>query len=368
MIYHTTHQSERGAVSLFIVIFSAILMSVITLSFLMLMIRDQQQATNNALSQNAYDAAMTGVEDAKRAIAFCGANPTGTGCDQIASKSCTTLEAISGLGIRFSENSNRKEYQIQSSDSDNTMNQAYTCVTIDPQPATYSSVLKENTPILIPLRFAGGAHVNEMTISWQMSGGNSTSVRDNSRNSHGIALALDTYANWNSGGYPPVLRAQLIRPSAISQPSASEGHTSSVFLYPTRSVSQLSTTFAAPAAGPQPAGCTGSVNMSCSVTITDGANAFNEGYLALMPIYGNAKITLSLPAGVTFDGVQSVVDSTGRAANLFRRVEARVDVIPQAVYPNAELVLGGPVCKNFAVTPTGYISGYNGTGTNCNSN
>lgn len=356
--------SRQGAVSLFIVIFSAILMSVITLSFLMLMVRDQQLASDNALSQNAYDAAMTGVEDAKRAIGLCETTPSAAGCDKIGDTSCTSLEAISSLGIHFTDNGDRKEYQIQSSTTDNAMNQAYTCVTIDPQPTTYSTTLKENTPILIPLQISSGVKVSSLTLSWQLSGGNATAVRDNSKNSNSIALALDSYANWNKGNYPPLLRAQLIRPGAISKPSSSS-ETSSMFLYPTQSASTLSASFAGTLSSPQPAGCTGSTNLTCSITLKDGSNAFNDAYLALTPIYGNAKITLALPKGATFNGVQNVVDSTGRAADLFRRVEARVDIIPQAVYPSAEIVLGGPLCKNFSVTPSGYISGYSASGTSC---
>ncbi len=59
---------QRGAVSIFAVVFSALLLTILTVGFIRLMVSAQQRAINNDLSQSAYDAALAGVEDAKRAV------------------------------------------------------------------------------------------------------------------------------------------------------------------------------------------------------------------------------------------------------------------------------------------------------------
>jgi hypothetical protein len=97
---------------------------------------------------------------------------------------------------------------------------------------------------------------------------------------------------------------------------------------------------------------------ACSVSIklqapVDG-NVNNRGaYLRLSALYNATHYTIQLSNGPTpalFDNVQPVVDSTGRANNLFRRVSSRIELKGAMAYPEAAIDIAGGLCKNFLVT------------------
>ena len=75
---------EAGGVSLFVVIFTAILITIITVGFTRFVIGYQQQTQRNDLSARAYNSALAGVEDAKRVLVAytkeCAISPTTARC------------------------------------------------------------------------------------------------------------------------------------------------------------------------------------------------------------------------------------------------------------------------------------------------
>lgn len=349
-------ERERGATAIFVVIFAAILLLVVTMGFMRTMLLEQTRSTDSVLSQAAYDAALAGVEDGKRVISLCQAGNQSV-CDKIMASTSSCDLAYKALNI-----GSEKEALLKSSTSTDTSgatyDQAYTCLRVNPSPDDYSADITQNQPLVIPLSVDTPASTIE--VNWQKTAAAAT---DTFNISASDMNNLYTLGSWNTDKQkPPMLRVQLIR-----SVSSTSSDTSVQFLYPSNLASSPAD-FAVSLPGPVGAACalnggvvsvTMTGDQKCRATLSDGSGALTGAnrYLVITPLYADASVSLKLPAGSHFVGIQNVVDSTGRANDVFRRVSARVDLIPHTDYPNAALTLGGPLCKNFMVTPDSYVAG-----------
>jgi len=371
-----SRRRESGAVSLFLVVFAMLLITVVTLGFLRIMISDQQQASLNDLSQSAYDSSLAGVEDAKRALIYYR-----TICNQGDQSACDTQKAIinstacnQGLRNVVAVTPN-KEVQVQQSQSanDSELNQAYTCVKMKLETIDYLGSVQANTSKLIPLKT--DANFGTVKVEWYTPkdlGTNGTAVNLVS-SSAGTPLYLQT--NWPSNR-PSLMRAELIQFSSTftldsfnaSNSSLTNSNSNTLFLYPisttetgvitdtanfTSDVRQTSRNT------PQPVKCASVLNAggyACSVTINIPQAVGQTGsdrtaYLRLTPLYNGAHFRVTLSDGALFNGVQPSIDSTGRANDQYRRVESRVDLIDTNFpFPEAAIDLTGNLCKDFLVT------------------
>lgn len=380
--------SERGGASLFIVIFAAMLMTIITLSFIQLMLSDQRQATATDLSQSAYDSAQAGVEDAKRLLLFqksCQGSAT-TPCAQ-ATQAINSRECYSVKWGLTGDASSRGETTVERSASagvgdDTALDQAYTCVKVTPDTDDYKGgLLTDGSSTLVPLK--GLTSFNTVELSWADKsnvGGVAAAIPYG--NSTGSTI-LPAAAAWNPAT-PAMMRAQLVQTSGaftladFDTENAGKSNANTLFFFPTTTGSTVSgfalderrnpSTPAQPQ--PQRVTCKPDLkldNYACSVRISlpdpiggdkdSRANAF----LRLSSVYVGTNFQVRLFNGaslVKFDNVQPIIDSTGRANDLYRRVETRVELSADVTYPDAAVDVRGDLCKNFMVTdaPAGYIN------------
>ena len=405
---------QRGAVSLFVVIFSMLIITVITISFLRLMMTDQQQASDNDLSQSAYDSATAGVEDAKRALLryqqVCTNTPSQCAAlsTQLSTNVCNAAVLIGGVvsesNVSGGDSTNPGEIKVQQSvsGSDAALDQAYTCLTMKLQTDDYVGNLTANQSQLVPL--IGVTNFDTVTVRWFS--------KDDITNTTGAVSLTGTAApqpllqqtSWPNNR-PSIMQAQLIQfgdsftlNDFDMTNSSSENDASTVFLYPTsdgaagNSSTYNSTTdsFVArdtrksdtgtnptPATSndtPLPVKCASSISgggYACSMTLAlpnpiGGGN--RTAFLRLTPFYNATHFQVALSSGgapnatgsnvVKFKDVQPEIDSTGRANDLFRRVQSRVNLYDTSFpYPDATIDITGNFCKDFTVTDKDYIPG-----------
>lgn len=400
----STTRHQRGVVSIFIVIFTALLVTVVTTSFVQIMLRNQQQASDNDLSQSAYDSAVAGVEDAKRALVLLkkcqrdSAQPN-TDCSQLQTALSDTNQSCELLGdTRVNAATFNSNHEVQVGDP--SLNQAYTCVKVTVQTNSYKGTfLNQGDTVVVPLLPVGDPNAMQaVRVSWYTADDLPTGEV---KPTLPAGTALTPFANWAKvagviKGRPPVMRAQLMQfdktqPITLSNFDGTSALTK--FLFPltgtrpkndadsfttdTRRGAISSNLMVYGGCGPV-AGVVGSFDGSgyaCSVNLSlppMASPAAREAYLQLASIYNTGTVHYKVEllkdfsntpnSLVNFDNVQPEVDSTGRASDLYRRVKARVTVTPSGSplpFPDSPVSTKN-LCKEFFITNA--AGDYNGDG------
>lgn len=365
-----------------------LIITVVTVGFLRLMVADQRQASDTDLSQSAYDSALAGVEDAKRAVLSyqraCAADSSECSVRkaELVSSTCNrALQRVVAVGA--------EEVPIQragGSSGDRQLDQAYTCVTINLNPLDVVGSLPADESTIVSLR--GASSFSSVRISW-------FSREDVSSPTGSVNLPSVTgtdllrKSRWPETR-PSVMRTQLMQVGSSfrlgdfdAETTSGQSNANTIFLYPTRSAStgevlisgidyRRSGTDDYPSAGqrgntPFPSSCTATVSAggyACTTTLalpTPVGGGARTAFLRLTPYYKATHYKIELLNGATvvpFDGVQAAVDSTGRANDLFRRVEARIDLeATNFPFPEAAVDVTGNLCKDFTVTSSAYVAG-----------
>ncbi|MEO6109425.1 MAG: hypothetical protein ABIP50_00230 [Candidatus Saccharimonadales bacterium] len=377
---------QSGAVSLFVVLFATLLITIVTVSFLRLMIKDQTQASNADLSQSAYDSSQAGVEDAKRALLnYQNVCATGAGACTALAAQINAAACNDALRLGNVVTDPAGEVSIQQTSNGTTdakLDQAYTCVKIALDTPDYLGTLSAYQSRIVPL-YAGGATFDTVTVEWYSLDDISTTNTTKTVSLEGVSTGQSLYktTTWPSGR-PAVMRAQFMQfgssftldqfNSNVNSGGDVLSNANTLFLYPTSNVTALSRSFTTydkrqtakvAADAPLPIHCEDTLaagGFACSAKLTlpnPVTGGDRTAYLRLTPFYSATHFRVTMTNGasstvpVPFHGVQPEIDSTGRANDLFRRVKTRVELIDTTFpYPDAEIDTTGNLCKDFSLT------------------
>lgn len=372
-----TIKDQKGAASIFVVVFTSLVVVLITVSFIRIMLSGQQQTTVNDLSQSAYDSAQAGVEDAKRALLkYQNICATGTAAEcaaaynNVSSSTCNYANSLL-TDVAPAVDSTTGEVRVQTNVSNN-LDQAYTCVKIIPDTDDYTNKLDKDNSKIIPL--VGTASFDTVKIEWFSSAdiqGSGTGV-DVPLSANGVPLlAQDIWTSATTPNRPPIVRANLVQfnssgfsLSDFDNNTTGVAASSTMFLYPSSVNGVPASGFPllrkTPTFSPVKTLCIDSLvagGYACSamVKLPIAVSAGDRtAYLNLKSLYKDTHYRLTLWSGtvpVKFNAVQPMIDSTGRANDLFRRVEARVELgDTEFPFPEAAVDTTGSFCKNFIIT------------------
>lgn len=318
MRYTKLNQNQSGLVSIIVTMFIMMILGITVIGFAQVSRREQRQTLDRQLSTAAYYSAESGINDIMQKLDN-GSLADITDCNDGA------LPA--------------SERNIGSSG-----NFSYTCALLTQAPGNleYGSIDTDKSQ-MVPINTT--ANINRIEISWQDKSGGaifSTSTPP--------AVSLPSKAAWTFS--PGMLEVYLTPESSYTRTNMT-ANTIVGYLYPSN---RPAGTLLPTSRGDIVSGGCNNTNTPkhCKVSITVPLG--NKFRLRLRSIYKSNAVTVTAYNGVTpvsVTGTQSIIDVTGRASDVLRRVQVRVPRYKNYNYPEYVLDSADTICKRLQVYPTG---------------
>lgn len=340
--------NQKGIVSIMIASVMMIIMALITLGFTRLVQNEQRQAIDNQLSQQAFYAAESGINIAASDPDFPGERKDD--CDVSGYNNGVITDEVDASG--------------------NPIDVVFTCLLIDPRPSDLvfgNDSITTNRSKVVPIRTNSAP--SEIIFQWK---GASTSREPNCN-----AGSMDFDINDAAWDKIPLLKLDLIGIPNATPFTREDLATNqfSVVLYPCENGGVNQIAFMDGAGDEDigkivPVNCVDnpSVEYPCQIGITVASliaarGAQREYFARFNSIYNelNVRITTNdgLGNSLLFAGAQAVVDSTGRANDVFHRLQARVPLYENYSLPSGTIHTLDDICKLYEVRESQVIDNCN---------
>ncbi len=320
------HRDESGLVSIIVTMIIMIVLSITVIGFAQISRREQRQTLDRQLSTGAYYAAESGINDAIKLI------QAGTLTSDITDCNDGTFSATRSLGGPTS----------------------YSCLLVSQSPTSleYGAVSTDKSQI-VNLN-SSSSPIKKVTVSWQDKNGTASNFNTGYPN---FPKASDW--TWDMG----VVEVSLTPVGAPTDFSRSNliNNTLVAYLYP--SDNNDGTNDITLASGPSAQGtikevkCNGGgTPKKCTANLTL-PTASSKFIMRVKAIYKTAATTISAQDAsnnqLKLVGAQAVIDSTGKANDVLRRVQVRVPLGKEYNYPEYVLDSADSICKRLKVYPGG---------------
>lgn len=324
-----------------------IVISLIVLGFAQLSRRNQRETLDRQLSSQAFYAAESGVNDVRDLIqdALSGGAvtiPEKTGCTD------------TGVGAF---------YASLNPDIDSSKNVRYTCMLVDPSPEKLRYSV-DTTSIVVPMISGDGTDFSTIRLDWQSE---ITTPSGPTAGCPTTTNAVFSVAGSWSCGYG-VLRFDLVPVEGGLSTDSLRTSTMTLFGVPFASGGVTSAAFAADTTNNNRRGIACN-NDGCSLTIT-GLNQ-NAYFMRISSLYRGMDLqitgTNSAGAAMEISGAQAVIDATGKAQDVLRRIQVHVPLRASSENQLSDFAIQSTdaICKRFSVMEGYFATGVTGvTSTN----
>lgn len=335
-------KQQAGMVAIMVTLILMIVISLIVIGFAQISRRNQRQALDRQLSTQAFYAAETGVNDANNLIK----TAIGLGNIVAAKPNC----ASNGGGFYSSLNNGV---------IDDASGVRYTCLMVDPTPSTLSYSSIGGTSTIVPLISGSGGTIASVSMTWQSKDETSTPTANCPISRTNV---FSPTTSWNCGY--GVLRFDLVPTSGSLTADGLKNATMTSFVVPLSAsgdatVNPIDYTTGG---GRNLLGvvCT---NTSCSLTIRGLTQ--NQYYLRVSSIYKDVSLQITAADGaaapIALQGAQAVVDATGKAQDVLRRIQVRVSLTGSSTNMLSDYGIQSSeaICKRFSVMDNFFLSDSN---------
>ena len=326
-------KNQAGMISIMVTMIMMLVISLIVLGFAQISRREQRQSLDRQLSSQAFFAAESGVNDARKVITTAVAN----GIPIVEKTECSTK--ATDVNYPFNpEISPGVSYPclLVTSKLNN--------IHISPLTAGGDSVVVPLVPDSKPIETL---HINWTTL---------TTPTPDISSCEGNVKSKDTFpANAGNAWKCPygVLRMDMVPTDDLSRAATVAGQ-KTIFLYPTKggggaSVRYVDSNGAVTGMKCKTSGC----DFDISMMTASGSRTYA---LRLSAIYvtGTVDITAKDASGANLklSNAQAEIDVTGKAQDVLRRIQVRLALTPSNNAPDYSIESGSSICKRFSIAPS----------------
>lgn len=333
---------ENGMASIIITMVTMVVISLIVLGFATISRREQTQTLDRQLSTQAFYAAESGVEDARKVIQKNLATYS-----SVPSKTSCTNDTAVGLHIPYPTGAQTI--------IDAPNNVSYGCLLVDPSPPSLVFTGLDSNTTVVPINPV--SNINKIVITWEPTapptGG--TPVGDCPG---ALANSFSLQSKWKCGY--ALMRVDMVPTQGPVTRAGLQAGQATAFFEPAMSGGAPGNfAYSANVAKPNliKANCNSGSYTQCTATINalGGTNNFT---LRLNSLYTPSNVTITAFNGgaqVNLSGAQALIDTTGKASDVLRRIKVRLPLKSNdGPLPSFAIQSNGSLCKRFMATPGYY--------------